>query len=90
MHIEWEEAKNISNRAKHGVSFELAARVFDDPNALSIAERIVDHEERWQTIGLVGDMLVLLVAHTWRDGGTRRDDTDHLGPQGDIARAESI
>lgn len=65
MHIEWEEAKNVSNRAKHGVSFELAARVFEDPCALSVAERIVDHEERWQTIGLVGDMLVLLVAHTW-------------------------
>jgi uncharacterized DUF497 family protein len=90
MHIEWDEAKDVSNRAKHGVSFELAARVFDDPFALSVAERIVDYEERWQTIGLVGDLLVLLVAHTWRDGGQRRDDTDHFGPQGDIARAESI
>jgi len=66
MHIEWDESKNISNRAKHGVSFELAAQVFDDPYALSVAERVVDHEERWQTIGLVGDMLVLLVVHTWR------------------------
>jgi uncharacterized protein len=69
MHIEWDESKNISNRAKHGVSFDLAARVFDDPYALSVAERVVHHEERWQTIGLVGDMLVLLVAHTWRDAG---------------------
>jgi uncharacterized DUF497 family protein len=67
MHIAWDESKNISNRAKHGVSFELAARVFDDPYALSLVERLVDLEERWQTIGLVGDTLVLLVAHTWRD-----------------------
>lgn len=67
MHIEWDEQKNISNRVKHGVSFELAAAVFDDPFALSLSERIVDNEERWQTIGLVDDMLVLLVAHTWRD-----------------------
>lgn len=51
---------------EHGVSFEFAARVFDDPYALSVAERVVDHEERWRTIGLVEDMLLLLVAQTWR------------------------
>jgi uncharacterized DUF497 family protein len=67
MYVEWDEAKHRSNRAKHGVRFELAARVFDDPYALGVPQRIVDHEERWQTIGLVDDMLVLLVAHTRQD-----------------------
>lgn len=32
--------------------------------ALSLHERIDDAEERWQTLGMVGSVL-LLVAHTW-------------------------
>lgn len=63
----WDEAKNLSNRAKHKVSFELASRVFDDPLHLSICERIVDGEERWQTLGLVEGVVLLLVAHTCGD-----------------------
>lgn len=67
MQIVWNAAKSRSNRAKHRVSFETAALVFDDPNALSIQDRIVEGEQRWQTLGLVGDVLVLLVAHTYED-----------------------
>jgi len=37
--FEWDEAKNRANRRKHGVSFELAQRVFDDPNALMLQDR---------------------------------------------------
>jgi hypothetical protein len=29
--FEWEEAKNLSNQRKHGVSFEEATQVFFDP-----------------------------------------------------------
>ncbi len=67
MRIEWDEPKNCSNRGKHGVSFETAQLVFDDSHHLSIQDRDVDGEERWQTLGLVGGKLLLLVAHTWRD-----------------------
>ena len=38
--------------------------VFDDPFAMSVQDRIVRGEERWQTLGLVGGSVVLLVAHT--------------------------
>ncbi len=31
MKFEWDTEKNHSNRAKHKVSFEIAARVFADP-----------------------------------------------------------
>ena len=56
--------------AKHGVSFEEAIAVFADPWALMTQDRIEGHEQRWQTIGLVGGYLVLLVAHTvGEDGG---------------------
>ena len=67
MRIEWDEAKNRSNLAKHGVSFETAQLVFDDPHHVSMQDRQVGGEDRWQTFGLVGGAVLLLVAHTWRD-----------------------
>src|ERR1017187_6829555 len=57
------EAKNRQNRRKHGVDFEVAALVFDDPNHRSEQDRFVNGDERWQTIGLVNELL--LVCHTW-------------------------
>ena len=63
----WDEAKNISNQQKHGISFETAAQVFRDPSHLSVQDRVEDGEERWQTLGLVGEIVVLLVAHTVRE-----------------------
>lgn len=41
--------------------------VFADPFALSVQDRIEDHEVRWRTIGRVGDQLLLIVAHTVRE-----------------------
>jgi uncharacterized DUF497 family protein len=66
IHFEWEENKNRSNVAKHKVSFNTAISVFDDQHALSILDRIIDGEERWQTLGMIAG-IVLLVAHTWRE-----------------------
>jgi uncharacterized DUF497 family protein len=34
--FEWDEAKNRQNRRKHGVDFEVAALVFDDPDLLLV------------------------------------------------------
>jgi uncharacterized DUF497 family protein len=62
--IEWDAAKAARNFRKHGIRFEEAALVFDDPLAASALERIENGEERWQTVGLVGGCLLLLVAHT--------------------------
>ena len=60
----WDEKKARINQRKHGVSFETAARVFDDPFAVSYVDRVVDGEERWHTIGLAGGAAALLVVHT--------------------------
>lgn len=59
----WDPAKSAANRGKHGLSFETAALVFDDPLH---ASRQDAHPagNRWHTIGLVGRVL-LLVVHTW-------------------------
>jgi uncharacterized DUF497 family protein len=73
MRFEWDEEKNRSNLAKHRVSFSTAISVFADPFALSIQDRFVDGEERWQTSGLLDGVILLIVAHTWRD-----DDGDEV------------
>jgi uncharacterized DUF497 family protein len=65
--FDWDETKNAINQRKHGVDFDTAAAVFDDPFQLPVFERIVEGEERWQTIGMAGDVLLLLVAHTLED-----------------------
>ena len=56
--FEWDHKKSEANRRKHGISFELAKRVFAD----SLAERRIegdDHGEiRWQIIGQVGGALI--------------------------------
>ena len=62
--FEWDEGKAESNRRKHGVSFDLASEVFDDPYALAEQDRVEDGEVRWQTIGMVEGVVVLLVGHT--------------------------
>lgn len=65
----WDEDKNLSNQRKHGVSFELAARVFLDPLCLSVQDRVEDGEQRWQTLGRIGGVAVVLVAHTFTEDG---------------------
>ncbi len=64
----WDPEKAAGNLHKHKVSFELAARVFGDPFALSLPDHHPD-EERWRTIGKPSsDFPVLLfVVHTWDD-----------------------
>ncbi len=69
MLFEWDEEKNRRNRAKHKVSFEAATLVFEDPHAVSVLERVEEGEERWQTLGMAGGVVVLLVAHTYREEG---------------------
>ena len=40
MAFEWDDRKAASNLAKHGVSFELAKAVWDDPLHVIIPDRI--------------------------------------------------
>ncbi|MCK6454254.1 MAG: BrnT family toxin [Alphaproteobacteria bacterium] len=58
----WDADKSRSNKRKHGLSFGTAQLVFDDPLALSRADPSYE-EERWQTIGMIGGVLVFVV-HT--------------------------
>jgi len=60
----WDERKNRVNQRKHHVSFETAIWVFDDLFQVSWQDREVDGEARWQTIGMVQGVHILVVAHT--------------------------
>jgi len=68
--FEWDEAKAKTNERKHRVRFDDAVLVFADPYALIEQDRIEGGELRWQTIGTVGGIVLLMVAHTVREEGT--------------------
>jgi len=65
-YFEWDNVKAVSNFRKHGVSFEIALEIFDDPLSQSAQDRIVNGEYRWQTIGMARGSL-LKVVHTIRE-----------------------
>ena len=68
--FEWDPVKAAVNRRKHGVSFEDAMHVFEDPYALFEPDRVLDDgEQRWRALGMVGGVAVLLVAHAVREEG---------------------
>lgn len=60
---EWDPDKDETNRRVHGIRFESAMLVFDDMLAVTV-EDPYPHEQRWQTIGIVGPS-TLMVIHTW-------------------------
>ena len=63
MYWTWDENKNRTNRQKHGLSFETAKLVFEDP--LMVQRPDPDQaEDRWHTVGMIGNVVVI-VAHTW-------------------------
>lgn len=67
MRFEWDDKKNLANHRKHRVSFETATLVFEDPHAISVLERVEEGEERWQTVGMAREVLVMFVAHRYRE-----------------------
>jgi uncharacterized DUF497 family protein len=70
MQIEWNQAKNEINKAKHGIDFETAQLVFDDPFCVTFVERVTGGEERWHAIGSVENVIILVVVHTYRIEGS--------------------
>ncbi|MCL2830362.1 MAG: BrnT family toxin [Betaproteobacteria bacterium] len=63
----WDPVKAESNFRKRRVRFETARNVFFDPFALVEEVCIENGEQRWQTLGIADDYLLLLVAHTVRN-----------------------
>lgn len=73
MLYEWDERKNLENQRKHeGISFELAALVFEDEDRLIGLDRVDKNgEQRWHAIGAVSiegipSLFCSLFMHTGR------------------------
>ena len=73
MKVEWDEAKNLANQRKHGVSFEEAKQLFaEDGDYLEIFdEGHSESEDRFLAIGPLTRGIVLVV-WTERDEETIR------------------
>ncbi len=70
LNFEWDPDKASSNWRKHGISFERAATVFRDREALSLYDRAHSQgEDRWITLGMDSQGQLLVVSHTWRESG---------------------
>jgi len=66
MHFEWDEAKNRENVRRHGISFQDAKKVFDDPFHISVLDKRFDYfDERWITIGSAMDKHVIVIGHLY-------------------------
>lgn len=69
--FEWDEAKNQSNIAKHGISFERAQRIFEGPVLSEVDDSLDYGEERVVSLGMVDGIVCLVVVHTDRDDHIR-------------------
>jgi uncharacterized DUF497 family protein len=70
--FEWDKQKSVSNLEKHGVTFEEASTVFQDPLSLTISDPLHSLEEqRFATIGESVEREILVVVHTQQERNIR-------------------
>jgi uncharacterized protein len=70
--FEWDSRKAAANAAKHGVSFDEATTVFNDPLALTFDDPAHSQGEyRYLTFGVSAAQIALVVCHTDRDDTIR-------------------
>lgn len=74
MSFEWDFVKASSNLAKHGISFELAQRVWDDPRHQILDDWVVGGERRFHAVGWIEAVAVIVVVHCHPD----EDDDEHI------------
>ena len=68
LRFDWDERKNRSNRAKHGVWFEEAQSVFDDPHGRLFHDpEHSEGEDRFILLGMSATARTLVVAHCYRE-----------------------
>lgn len=54
MGFEYDHAKSAANKGKHGIDFEGAQALWDDPDLVEIPAKVTD-EPRFLVIGIIGD-----------------------------------
>ncbi len=64
----WDKVKDESNVTKHGVSFVKVTHIFLDPMALTIFDKSHSmFEERWLTLGMMGNGRLIVASHTYTE-----------------------
>ena len=71
MDFEWNEAKNATNIAKHGIQFADAVRIFDGWTLTVPDDRFDYGEVRKLTTGVLDGVLLTTIVHTDREGRMR-------------------
>jgi len=61
MLFDWDTGKNQSNILKHGIDFIDAKEIFNNPMIIKVDKRINYGEKRWISIGLLGDIIVVMI-----------------------------
>jgi len=78
MRCTWNLEKADRNLRIHGVSFEMAAKIFHDPNHVVTENYFLEEEgeQRYQAIGTSGGLSLLLVVFVDRSGP--KEDIIHI------------
>jgi uncharacterized DUF497 family protein len=71
LEFEWDRAKARNNFSKHGIRFDLAAKVFEDPFAIEFLDDRRHHAEARFVIFGMADGQLLYVAYTERESRIR-------------------
>lgn len=66
MKVGWDEKKNKANIKNHGVSFDEAKEILDDPFHISILDTRFDYsEERWISLGSTTKGKIIVMAYAY-------------------------
>jgi uncharacterized DUF497 family protein len=69
LRFEWNAQKAASNIRKHGIGFEVAKLIFEDPLMYESTEEDEHGEIRWRAIGEVGGKLLFVSYASFEEGG---------------------
>ena len=72
MRFEWDENKNNENIRKHKLDFSDAWQVFEKPVIAKLDERDTYGEDRWLSIGMMSNGIVVVLVFTERERETIR------------------
>ncbi len=67
MQFEWDEAKRLVNRRKHGIDFADVVDIFNHPMLVHLDSRQEYGEERWIGLGLM-QLVLAVVVYVEREG----------------------
>lgn len=79
--LEFDPSKQQKNLGKHGIDFELASTVLDDPYSLTLDDYSDHNEERYFTVGIAINGQILVVNWTLRGDNLRLISARDASPQ---------